>query len=352
MHQYLQQLNPIVREYFGILVGGIENIPDFLFEYSNTPEMQRIGKIGCACGCDYTDLFHMKFFYSNLEHSFGTALIVWNFTHDKKQTLAGLFHDIATPVFKHAIDFMNGDHEKQESTEELTTQMIQESKEITVLLKRDGIKIEEVDDYHQYPIADNDTPKLSADRLEYTFMNGIYFKEIWNLEEIKKIYQNIEVQINEENVPELGFKDLEIAEIFIQKASILWPLWISNEDKLTMQFIADVIKKMSQHQLLSKKDLYTLSEAEVIERICNTKEDNIGECFKRFEKAITIGESDEPVEDKYCISVKGKRRYIVPLVKTDTGVQRIDKLSEDSNKKIQEYLQGNTKKYAYLDFNL
>ena len=58
---------------------------------------------------------------------------------------------------------MNGDHEKQESTEELTTKIISESKEIMHLLNRDNIKIEEVSDYHIYTIADNDTPKLSSD---------------------------------------------------------------------------------------------------------------------------------------------------------------------------------------------
>lgn len=49
-----------------------------------TPEMQRIGKIVCGCGTDYTNIFHNKFFYSNLDHSIGVALIVWNFTKDKK----------------------------------------------------------------------------------------------------------------------------------------------------------------------------------------------------------------------------------------------------------------------------
>ena len=51
------------------------------------------------------------------------------------------------------------------------------------LLKRDNIKIDEVADYHIYPIADNDTPMLSADRLEYTLSNGLgQIKKLWNLE--------------------------------------------------------------------------------------------------------------------------------------------------------------------------
>ena len=38
----------------------------------------------------------------------------------------------------------------------------------------DNIKIEEVEDYHLYPIADNDTPKLSSDRLEYSLSNALF----------------------------------------------------------------------------------------------------------------------------------------------------------------------------------
>ena len=85
MNKYFENLNETIREYFNILS---EEIPDFLYDYINTQEMQRIGKIGYGCGTDYTKIFNNKFFYSNLEHSIAVALIVWNFTKDKKQTLA------------------------------------------------------------------------------------------------------------------------------------------------------------------------------------------------------------------------------------------------------------------------
>ena len=68
---------------------------------------------------------------------------------------------------------MNGDANKQESTEDLTEAMILESDEIMKLLMRDNIKVEEVANYHIYSIADNDIPKLSADRLEYTLINAL-----------------------------------------------------------------------------------------------------------------------------------------------------------------------------------
>ena len=49
------------------------------------------------------------------------------------------------------------------------------------LLKRDNIKLEEVDDYHIYPVADNDTPKLSADRLEYSLSNALLTYKLSNI---------------------------------------------------------------------------------------------------------------------------------------------------------------------------
>jgi len=133
--------------------------------------------------------------YSVLVHSVGVALIIWNFTGDKKQAIAGLLHDISSPAFKHCIDFLNGDAEKQESTEQQTLEVIKKSKEIMSLLKRDEIKLEEISDYKIYPIADNETPKLSADRLEYTFQNGRYFKNIWDLDTIKEMYEDIQRRI-------------------------------------------------------------------------------------------------------------------------------------------------------------
>lgn len=334
-----------MKEYLKILSN---EIPDFLNDYINTPQMQKLSGISVSCGTYYTKLFDKMVWYSSLDHSIAVSLIVWNFTKDKKQTIAGLFHDIATPVFKHSIDFMNGDYKKQESTEELTTQIIRESKEIMSLLKRDGIKIEEVDNYHIYPIADNDTPMLSADRLEYTLSNGLgACKNIWNLEEVKEIYENIEIQKNEQGIEELGFKDIKIAEKFVKGMRILSNSYIDNRTKFSMQFLADIMKIMSSQNLITKKDLYELSEKEVIEKIEKCDYAEISQKFDMWKNAHEIKESDEKVKDKYCVSIDAKIRYINPLV---NGI-RISEISEVAKEEIQKALEFKTKKYAYLDFD-
>ena len=127
MVKYLEKIDPLIKEYYNILS---EDFPEFLNDYIETHRMQKQDNISCSCGTYYSKIHNVQLWYSSLEHSIAVALIIWHFTHDKKQTLAGLFHDISTPAFKHCIDFMNGDYETQESTEDLTKTMIQESKEI------------------------------------------------------------------------------------------------------------------------------------------------------------------------------------------------------------------------------
>lgn len=349
MNNYIDTLNETIKSYYKILS---KDFPEFLNEYINTPEMLKQAKISVSCGTIYSKMYN-QMWYSSLDHSIAVALIIWHFTKDRNQTLSGLFHDIATPVFKHSIDFMNKDYEKQESTEELTTKIIRESKEIMALLNRDGIKVEEVADYHIYPIADNDTPCLSSDRLEYTLSNGLGATEkLWTLDIVKEIYDNIEIQKDENGIEELGFKDITIAEKFVHTMSILSRLYRREKTLFTMQMLADIMKIMSNNNLINVAEMYNLSEKEVIERIekCNVK--NICNGFKTWKNATDILTSKTAPEGKYFVNIeKVKKRYINPLVRYNNEYKRIKDISAKATNDINETLEYKTTKYVFLDFD-
>ena len=348
MINYLDTLNEEIKNYLKILS---PEFPEWLLEYINTPEMLRLEGVGMSCGTLYTRVYNDKYYYSSLTHSIAVALINWHFSKDKKQTLAGLFHDIATPTFKHCIDFMNGDSEKQESTEERTEQIIKNSKQIMELLNRDNIKLEEVSDYHIYPIADNDNPKLSSDRLEYNLSGSLYQIRVFELNDIEKYYNNIIILKNEESIPEMGFKDFKICEEFIHKISKVWPRWVEDEDRVCMQFIADIVRYMNQKGYITIDDLYNLSEKDVIQLIQNCDDFYIKNLFKKFQKATRndVYKSDVPNTEIYCTSVKGKKRYINPLVKVGDKICRINDVSTLAKKDIENFL--NMKLHKYIGFN-
>lgn len=340
MSKYYDNINKEIKEYFEILE---PNFPEWLNEYIDTKELLSQQYISVTCGTIYSDLFESNFFFSSLDHSVAVALIVWHFTHDKKQALSGLFHDIATPTFKHCVDFLNGDYMNQESTEDLTTEIIKNSKEIMKLLERDNIELSEVDDYHMYPIADNDTPKLSADRLEYSLSNAVFIYKLLDLQNIKEIYDDIEIQTNEENEMELGFKIKKIARNFVNVTSRLSVIYREDKTRYSMQFIADILKKLSSENKISKKDLYKLKESDII-NIIESSEYN--EIFNIWRKAKKVKVSKEEPKNVYYVHHGAKVRFIDPLYKG----KRISQCCKIAKKMIDNNLSYDMNNYVYLDF--
>lgn len=339
--KYIDSVDKRVLDYFNVLE---PSFPEWLNDYMETKELLKQKYISVTCGTIYSDLFESEFFFSSLDHSVAVALIVWHFTHDKKQTLSGLFHDIATPVFKHCVDFLNGDYMTQESTEDLTSKIIGSSKEIMDLLKRDNIKLEEVDDYHIYPVADNDTPKLSADRFEYSLSNALLTYKLSNIDDIKKIYNDVILDKDEEGTLELSFKSKATALEFVKITSKLSIIYRDDKTRYSMQLLADIIKKLNEDRLITKEDLYNMKESEVIEIIENSKYKDI---FNIWKNAKNIKVSKEKTKNVYFVHHGAKIRYIDPLV----NKRRISSISKEAKKEIDKNLSYDMNNYVYLDFN-
>lgn len=338
---YIDKIDNRIKQYFNIL----ENeYPEWLNDYINTEALLKQQYISVTCGTIYSELFESDFFYSSLDHSIAVALIIWHFTHDKKQTLSGLFHDIATPVFKHSVDFLNGDYMTQESTEDLTTTIISNSKDIMKLLERDNIKISEIDDYHIYPIADNDTPKLSSDRLEYSLSNALFTYNLATEEEIKELYEDLEVQKNEDNIDEISFKTKKIARKFVKLTSRLSVIYREDRTRYSMQLLADIVKRLNEDKLLTLEDLYNLKESDVIKMIENHECRDI---FNKWRKAKKVKTSVEEPKNVYYVHHGAKIRYINPLV----NGERISDICKIAKNMIDKNLSYDMTKYVYLDFN-
>lgn len=286
--------------------------PSFLTELAATPLMQRLGQVGMNCGCEYTQfpLFAQCQPYSRLDHSLGAARIVWHFTGDKAAAAAGLLHDIATPVFAHVIDFLHGDHLKQESTEHGTYELIQCSAEIQTILHKYGLTTAQVADYHQYPIADNDTPRLSADRLEYTLGNLVSYG-FGTVEDVRLLYKDIVVLAAPDGMPELGFCTPETALRFAALALQCSQVYVADADRFAMQALAELIRNAITGGVLAEEDLYT-TEPQVIGKLLAAEE--TAEQWKRFTQYSRIKTEKERPAQGYWLQVSAKKRFIDPLI--------------------------------------
>lgn len=254
----------ITPDYFPLLDIYSAEKPDFLLPFLEAPVLKRLADITQGCGTEYSQFYTFNITQSRLTHSIGVALIIRHFTHDEKQTLAGLFHDISHSIFSHVGDFLLGDPENQESSEQHMNKLLSEDPIILKELEKLGITITEVDDYTLYPIADNHGPQLSADRLEYTLSTALVFGTR-TLDEIRIMYDNITTWEDEQGISELGFSDPLIAKQFAllaleNDASI----FSSYKSVVSMYFLAEILRKMMDRQLITHEQMYIWTESQAI----------------------------------------------------------------------------------------
>lgn len=323
-------------------------MPLLLQQLSETPEMLRLSDIGMNCGCDYASIpiySDPKIHYTRYIHSIGVSAIIWNFTNDIVQAVAGLLHDIATPAFAHTIDFMNGDHLKQEYTENGTKAIIEMSAEIKHLLDRHTIPIDSVCDYHKYPIADNDAPMLSADRLEYTFGTGY---ALFGLDEqhIEELYADLTVSTNEKGIPELCFQSRVCAKRFVDISLNNSKLFISDEDRFIMQHLADILSMAIETGALDDIGLMS-TESAVIDMLKENNKTN--PVWREFANISSVSRTQMKIDDRYCVKVIAKQRHIDPLVLIGSEAVRISAVDAGVKNAIECFLNYDQDVWLYAE---
>ena len=334
------------KELFDYFKTVSSSYPHFIDKYINAQDLKRLSDIGQFCGCDYTKLFNVKYWYSRLDHSIICALMTWNFTKDKKQTLAALFHDLGTPAFSHCVDFLLGDYLNQESAEINIGKIISESETLTSYLEDDNITVEDVSYLEKYTILENKKPKLCIDRLDGVFHTGLIWKQFWSLDDIKYIYSNIVVLKNEDGEDELGFNDLSSAFKFFEGVYKYSMVLQQNEDKFTLQFIGDSLKYIIDSGVLTIDDLYKLSEKEIVDLI--KINDNRKISWDTFTNATKLHKSKNKPNVDYFVSVDSKKRYVIPLCLNDGNVVRLNTISSECQKLLDDYMNYSDSKYCYI----
>ncbi|MBO4419750.1 MAG: hypothetical protein J5789_08000 [Oscillospiraceae bacterium] len=296
-------------------------IPSLLAELARTQSLLRLGRVGMNCGCEYTafPLFAGGRSYSRLEHSLGVGLIVWHFTRDPAQAAAGLLHDVATPTFAHVVDFLRGDYLTQEATEDGTRERIAGSPEIQKILAGHGLTTDDAADYHRYPIADNDSPRLSADRLEYSLGNALRWGFLTR-EEIDEIYGDLRVGVNEESIPELVFGSPALASRFARAALACSRVYVSDADRYAMQMLSELLARALQTGALSPADL----EGTEPELIAKLEVSPLAADWQRFRELHRVRRAETPPDRRPWRQIPAKKRRIDPLVEGFGRVSAID----------------------------
>lgn len=244
----------------------------FLEKYLNVPSLLRLKKIGYFCGMDYASksVYDFSEYVSRYDHSLNVALIVYSLTKDKKMTLAGLFHDVSTPCFSHVIDYMNKDYLKQDSTEEYTEDILNNDEYLKMCLKEDRISLEEISNFKEYSLVDNERPKLCADRLDGVILPGLFWTRDLDIKDLESIIKSVRVYKNSDNEQEIGFNNLDITRKILEVSENIDIYCHSNYDNYMMSLLASITKRSIDIGLINYKDLYILTEEELFTILKNS----------------------------------------------------------------------------------
>lgn len=329
-------------QYLNIFIDN--NYPDFIDKYLTTNTLNRLKHITQFCGCDYTNLYSPLFKYTRFDHSLVVAHMTWHFTHDKKETIMALLHDIGTPCFAHCIDYVFGDYINQESSEKSIKEIINKDKKMQMFLKEDNLVIKDLDNYSNFHILENKLPKLCTDRLDGVLHTCYIWLHTHSLEDIKEVYYNMKILTNEEGNPEIGFSDIEIAEKFASMVYNYAKELQGNTDKFVMKYISEIVKLSVKRELISLEDLYMKRE----EDICSIFNKNFLSWKIFNETSQLIRTANEP-NNRFYISFETKKRNTIPLVHTEGGNKRIIEISNIALNIYDELNQYKDSTYAYVE---
>lgn len=297
----------LYNEYLNLLTQ--DKIPPFLVKYLKVPSLVRLKNIGYFCGMDYAskNVYNFKEKISRYDHSLTVALLTWKFTKDKKATLAGLFHDIATPCFSHVIDYMNKDYENQESTEEHTEEIIKNDEKLQKYLKEDNISSDDIIDFKKYTVVDNSRPKLCADRLDGIILTGIAWTKTIDKNDIIEIVKDLEIYKNEYQERELGFRTHSVALKTLYTSNEIDKFCHTNEDNFMMELLAKITKLTIDNKIIKYDELYYIDEPTLLDKIRDSKIDELMQLLNKFENIMV---ADIPV----IVLNNVKIRNLNPLV--------------------------------------
>ena len=292
---------------------GIDDMPAFLYHISNTPSMVRLKNIDYFCGMKYAspnlEIYKFNGNPTRFDHSLTTALITWRLTRDKNQTIAALYHDVATPCFSHTIDYMNEDYVNQESTEEFTEKIIKSDETLNKLFDYYKINKNSIINYKKFPVVDNKRPKLCADRLDGIITTGISWTKNLNENDMKKIVHNIALYFNEDQELEIGFNNEEVANIVYNTANLINEYTHKEEDMYMMQLLAKITKLLIKKGIIKYKQLYLYHEIQLVNIIENCDDEEVLELFDLFQNIKKENIS-------YHENIEIKDMCLNPLVRT------------------------------------
>jgi len=316
------------------------NSSNLLDKYFNTKTLQRLKGKGLFCGMDYVgiDCIRPNEYYSRYDHSRNVAYTAWKLSENLSVALTGAFHDVGSLSFAHVNSFKKGDSLIQESDELNIIDVLKQDEEILEYLHDDGIILNDVVNTKRYPLIDKKIPALCLDRVDGILATCLFWAKTHTFKEIESLYNMLTYfeNLNGMNYDLLNerFKNFngEIVlseyfefeyEDFFKAINTYSKILLSKEDRYMMEALGLALKYYEDINLINEKDLFELSEMEIINRILDSKYGSVLKDILSIKKVV-YSKNDN---DGLLIISRPKIRQANPLCLGQMEVCEIDSIS-------------------------
>jgi hypothetical protein len=306
------------------LYGAVEIAEPLLLELIASDAMQRTKGITQH---GITALLGITPPFSRFDHSVGAMLLVRRLGATVEEQIAALLHDISHTAFSHVIDFVFDDHTGQSYHEEKKVEVVANS-DIPEIMNRYDMDWRDFMDEDRFPLLEQPSPALCADRLDY-FLRDLEFLKLANRDEIRAVIDSLKVVDRRVAVSNIdAARWLAYTFIEADRAS-----WSSFREVGLYQLTAEAIKVARQNGLIGEADLWGSDEA-LWGKLHSAEHPEV----ERLVRLITPGTRFTWSEERPAFRVSTKVRSIDPPVANGKSVTPLSALDPDFSRYRDEYV--------------
>jgi uncharacterized protein len=234
--------------YDDIVYGPHEITKPIILDLIQTDAMQRLQNVFQH---GITALLGITRPTSRLEHSLGVMILAERMGASLDEQIAALLHDVSHTAFSHVIDYVFGNYDSQSYHEEKKEDYIGSS-DIPQVLERYGYEWRHFLNEEQFPILEQASPHLCADRLDY-FLRDSLGLGLASPEDVRYALQHLVLRDGRIVVDDLqAARWIGTTFIAADQAS-----WANFREVGLYELAAQAIRRGLQMGALSEADLWT-----------------------------------------------------------------------------------------------
>jgi uncharacterized protein len=267
---------------------------------------------------------------TRFEHSVGAMILVQRAGGSVCEQAAALLHDVSHTAFSHVADFVFGGPNSYH--EEKRREWLAQS-DIPAVLSRYGIDWTDFLDDERFPLLEQPSPRLCADRLDY-FLRASLALGILTQEQAKHLYERLVVASGR-----FAVRDIEAARIFGYKyMEADQASWSNKTAILLYELTARALRTAFDRSVIMEADLWS-GDQQLWDKISQSQDPATAASVKLIlcHSDFVVVES-KPDDSQPTVTLKPRIRTIDPDVCTGDGMLPLSALDPEFRAYRENYL--------------